>query len=201
MKRLAVLASGNGTNLQAIIDNIRKGALRGARVVLVVSDREKARALRRAAAAGIPASFEDPRKFPGRAAYDGHLVKVLRKARVDYVVLAGFMRILSPVFVRAFKNRVLNIHPALLPAFRGTDSIARAHRYGVRVTGVTVHFVDEKTDNGPVILQEAVAVRDTDSVAALEARIHRVEHRLYTQALQKLAAGRLRVRGRRVLTR
>jgi len=201
MKRLAVFASGNGTNLQAIIDNVRKRVLRGAAVVLVISDQKKAFALKRARRAGIPTLYADPKRFAGRSAYDACLVEALKKARVDYVVLAGFMRILSPGFIRAYKNRILNIHPALLPAFKGEEAIPRAHRYGVKVTGVTVHFVDDKMDHGPVILQEAVPVADADSVAQLEARIHLVEHRLYTQALQKLVDGRLRIKGRRVLSR
>ena len=200
MKRLAVLASGHGTNLQAIINNVKKGSIK-ADLVLVISDQQKAFALKRAQRAGIPTLYADPKKLAGRSAYDAYLVKVLKKARVDYVILAGFMRILSPSFIRAYKNKVLNIHPALLPAFKGVDVIQRAYRYGAKVTGVTVHFVDEKTDHGPIILQEPVPVSETESVAELEARIHRVEHRLYTQALQMLVSGRLRVRGRRVLSR
>jgi len=200
MKRLAVLASGRGTNLQAIIDNVKKGAIK-ANLVLVISDQKKAFALTRAQRAGIPTLYVDPKGFAGRGAYDARLVKALKKARVDFVVLAGFMRILSPAFIRAFKFKVLNIHPALLPAFKGVDAIRRAYRYGAKVTGVTVHFVDEKMDHGPIILQEPVPVAQGDSVAELEARIHQVEHRLYTQAIQMLVAGRLRIAGRRVLVR
>ncbi len=199
MKNLAVLASGRGTNLQAIIDNVKKGSIK-ARLALVISDQEKAFALKRARRAGIPTLYADPKRFAGRSAYDAYLVKALKKARVDYVILAGFMRILSPAFIRAYKNRILNIHPALLPAFKGVEAIPRAYRYGVRVTGVTVHFVDEEMDHGPIILQEPVTVSANESVAELEARIHRVEHRLYAQALQKLVAGRLRITGRRVLS-
>jgi len=200
MKNIAVLASGNGTNLQAIIDNIRKGVLRGARIVLVLSDQERAFALKRAQRVGIPCLYLDPGKFSGRAAYDRALAAELKKARVDIVVLAGFMRLLSPFFVRAYKNKILNIHPALLPAFKGVHSIRRAFSSGVKVTGVTVHFVDEEMDNGPIILQEAVTIGDTESIGCLEARIHRVEHKLTTRAIKKMVAGCLRVKGRRVLS-
>ncbi len=200
MKNLAVLASGRGTNLQAIIHSVKKGFIK-ADLVLVISDRKKAFALKRARRAGIEALYADPKRFSSREAYDRYLVGTLKKARVDYVILAGFMRILSPSFIRAYKNKILNIHPALLPAFKGVDAIPRAYRYGVKVTGVTVHLVDEATDHGPIILQEPVPVSDTQSVAELEARIHRVEHRLYPQAIARLLSGTLKVKGRRVLSR
>jgi phosphoribosylglycinamide formyltransferase-1 len=200
MKNIAVLASGNGTNLQAIIDNIKKGLL-SVDLVLVVSDRRAAFALKRAEKAGIRAVFIDPKSFGSRQAYEEELVRVLGKARVDYVILAGFMRILGSYFVKKFRNKILNIHPALLPAFKGMGSIKEAARYGVKVTGVTVHFVDEKTDHGPIIAQEAVDIRDHESVEDLEARIHKVEHQLYSDAIRKVLSGKLVVRGRRVVSK
>jgi len=200
VKNLAVLASGRGTNLQAIIHSVKKGFLK-ADLVLVISDQKRAFALKRAQRAGIPTLYVDPKRFAGRAAYDRYLIRALKKARVDYVILAGFMRILGPCFIRAYKDKILNIHPALLPAFKGVDAIQRAYRYGVKVTGVTVHLVDDKMDHGPIILQEPVPVSQTGSVAELEARIHRVEHRLYPQAIARLLSGTLKAKGRRVLSR
>ncbi len=198
MKKIAVFASGNGTNLEAIIRHIRKGTL-AAKLVLVVSDRKDAFALKRARKAGIPAVAVEPREFSSRQSYEEHLLGLLRKAGVGLVVLAGFMRILSPFFVNRYRNKILNIHPALLPAFKGVDAIGEAYRYGVKVTGVTVHFVDEKMDHGPIVAQEAVAIRDGESLASLEARIHRVEHEIYSEAIGKVLRGKVSLRGRRVV--
>lgn len=200
LKNIAVLASGKGTNLQAISDNIRKGALR-ANLVVVISDRKDAFALKRARRAGVKALFIDPGSFGSRQAYDRELVAALKKERVDLVILAGFMRILSPFFVKSFHNRILNIHPALLPSFKGMDAIKDAYRYGSKVTGVTVHFVDQKMDHGLIIAQEAVAISDTETLAALEARIHKIEHSIYTEAIRKVLAGKIWVQGRRVICR
>jgi phosphoribosylglycinamide formyltransferase-1 len=198
MKNIAVFVSGNGTNLQAIIDNIRRGALKAC-LALVVSDNPKAFALKRAEKAGVKTLYADPKKFASRRDYEAFLVAALRKEMVGLVVMAGFMRIVSPYFVRSFKNRIVNIHPALLPAFKGMDAIKEAYRYGARVTGVTIHFVDEKVDHGPIILQEAVLIREGESVARLEERIHEVEHRIYSQAIARVLSGKAVVRGRRVV--
>lgn len=198
MKNIAVFVSGNGTNLQAIIDHIRRGVLK-ARVSLVVSDNPKAFALKRAKKAGVKTLYVDPKKFASRQDYEAVLVAALKKEKVDLVVMAGFMRIVSPYFVRSYKNRIVNIHPALLPAFKGMDAIKEAYHSGAKVTGVTVHFVDEKVDHGPVILQEAVQITEGESLARLEERIHEVEHRVYTQAIAKVLSGRAVVRGRRVI--
>lgn len=200
MKNIAVFASGNGTNLQAIIDNIRKGRLR-ARLRLVVSDKKDALALRRAKRAGIKTLFLDPKNFASRQAYEKELIARLKKEEVGLVVLAGFMRILSPFFIKAYKKKILNIHPALLPAFKGAEAIQDAFSYGVKVTGVTVHFVDEKVDHGPIILQESVIVSDAETLAQLEEKIHRVEHRLYTEAIGEVLSGCLIRRGRKVSRR
>ena len=198
--RLGVLASGRGSNLQAILDACRDGRLQ-ARVVLVLSDRPHAQALERARQAGVEARWVDPRAVPGREAYDRELSRLLEAAGVELVCLAGFMRILSPWFVRRWPQRILNIHPSLLPAFPGKDAQAQAIAYGVRISGCTVHFVDEQVDSGPIVLQAAVPVLQEDTPETLAARILEQEHRLYVEAIALYAQGRLRVEGRRVLIR
>lgn len=197
---IAVLCSGQGTNLQALLDAARRGALR-ARVALVISDRQEAYVLRRARRSGVEARYVNPRDFPTRADYERTLIHLCERHGVRLICLAGFMRLLSPVFVRRFRHRILNIHPALLPAFPGAHAIRDALRWGARVTGVTVHFVDEEVDHGPIILQEAVPINRGETEARLLRRVHRVEHRLYAQAVGLMLAGRLRVDGRRVRVR
>ena len=194
---LAVLCSGQGTNLQAILDATRSGRLR-ARVALVISDRKDAKALTRARRAGVTARFMDPRGHPTRASYERTLIRLCEAHRVRLICLAGFMRILSPVFVHRFRHRILNIHPALLPAFPGSHAIRNTLRWGAKVTGVTVHLVDEHVDHGPIILQEALAIRPGETEASVLARIHRLEHRLYPKAIGLVLSGKVRVRGRRV---
>jgi phosphoribosylglycinamide formyltransferase-1 len=193
-----VCCSGEGTNLQALLDAARRGRLR-ARVALVISDRPGARALRRAARAGVEARHVDPKRYPTRAAYERALIRLCEAREIRLVCLAGFMRILSPVFVRRYRHRILNIHPALLPAFPGAHAVRDALVWGANVTGVTVHLVDEQVDHGPILLQEAVAVRPGDTEAALLARVHRVEHRLYPRAVALMLSGRVRVHGRRAV--
>lgn len=180
---IAVCCSGNGTNLQAILSAIRRRALK-ARISVMVSDNPRAHALARAHRAKIPAVVMDPRRFRSREAFDRALARVVDRAGARLIVLAGFMRILSPWFVRRYRGRILNIHPALLPAFPGTHAVRDALTHGVKVTGVTVHFVDEEVDHGPIVAQAAVPVREGDSVEGLHARIHRLEHRLYPRAIQ-----------------
>lgn len=197
LPRLAVLCSGAGTNLHAILTAIHRGFLR-AQVVLVVSDRPDALALQRARRAGAPTAVLLPTDHPSRAAYDAALARLLRQSRAEWIILAGFMRILTPGFVRRFPRRILNVHPALLPAFRGAHAVRAALSYGVKTTGVTIHFVEAAVDAGPVIAQAVVPVRPGDTEATLLARVHRVEHQLYPQAIQGAVSGRLRVRGRRV---
>ncbi|HEX9780069.1 MAG TPA: phosphoribosylglycinamide formyltransferase [bacterium] len=189
---VAVFCSGQGTNLQAILDAVRARRLR-ARVPIVISDRPNARALARAGNAG---RFIDPKGFPSSAAYEWALIRLLEAERVKLVCLAGFMRMLSPVFVRRFRNRILNIHPALLPSFPGAHAVRDALEWGAKVTGVTVHLVDEQVDHGPILLQEAVPVRSRDTEASLLRRVHAVEHRLYPEAVRLMLGGRVRVRGR-----
>ena len=194
---IAVFCSGRGTNLQAILDATRTGRLH-ARVALVVSDRPEAPALARARRAGADARYVDPRRYPTRAAYERELIRLCESSGARLICLAGFMRILSPVFVRRFRRRILNIHPALLPAFPGAHAVRDALAWGVKVTGVTVHVVDEDVDHGPIVLQEAVAVAPHDTEASVRARLHRVEHRLYPRAIALMVSGRVRVEGRRV---
>ena len=200
MKNIAVFASGNGTNLQAIIDHIAKGSLR-ANLALVLSDRQDAFALKRARRAGVNALYVDPKKFETRRDYEAFIVGLLKEKKVDLVVLAGFMRILSPYFVKKYRNRILNIHPALLPAFKGGSAIQDAFRYGAKVTGVTVHFVDEKVDHGPIIAQEPVSIRDRETVKQLEARIHRLEHKIYSEAIASVLSRRFVIKQRRIILR
>src|SRR6266511_537081 len=192
--RIAVLASGTGTNLQALLDD----PFAGRRIALVVSDRAGAVALERARSRGVPAVFLDPASFPGRDAYGTALLALLREHAIGLVVMAGFMRILSAPVVREFEGRMLNVHPSLLPAFPGAHAVAEALAWGARVTGVTVHLVDEEVDHGPIVFQEAVEILPGDDWDALEARVHEVEHRLLPRAVRALAEGRIRVEGRRV---
>jgi phosphoribosylglycinamide formyltransferase-1 len=196
--RVGVLASGRGSNLQAILDATRRPGF-PARVVVVISDRERAQALARARAAGVDAVFVNPKDFADREAYDVALVRELEGRRVGLVCIAGFMRILSPAFVRAFAGRALNIHPSLLPAFPGLHAQRQALEYGVKVAGATVHFVDEGVDTGPIVLQSSVPVEPGDTEDTLAARILAEEHRLYPGAVRLFAEGRLRIVGRRVI--
>jgi phosphoribosylglycinamide formyltransferase-1 len=193
--RVAVLASGEGSNLQALLDHPGVGP----RVALAISDRGDAQALDRARHAGVTAVHLDPRAFPDRAAHDGALVTLLRDHGIDLACLAGYMRILSPVAVRAFWERIVNVHPSLLPAFPGAHAIREALEWGVKVTGVTIHVVDEDVDHGPILAQEAVRVREDDDEQSLRARIQEVEHRLYPETVNLLIAGHIHVRGRRAL--
>jgi len=195
---IAVFVSGNGSNLQAIIDSVKNGKLKCG-IALVVSDKKDAYALKRAKKAGIQTFVLDKKGFNTREDYDKSLINQLERKNVDLVVLAGFMRLLSPYFVEKYKNRIMNIHPALLPSFKGTHGIEDAFNFGVKITGVTVHFVDEKLDNGPIILQEQVLIGKNDTLDSLEERIHQVEHRLYPQAIKLYQEGKVTVKGRRVI--
>ncbi len=194
--RLGVLVSGGGTNLQSILDAVRAGAL-DAEVRLVLSNRPKAGGLERARAAGVPALAISHRRFETREAFDAALVEALREHGVEWVALAGFMRVLTPTFLRAFPGRVVNIHPALLPAFPGVEAQHQAWDYGVKVAGCTVHFVDEGVDTGPILGQVAVPVLDDDDAERLRLRILAEEHALYPRVLQWLAEGRVVREGRR----
>lgn len=194
--RLGVLASGTGSNLGAILDACASGKV-AAKVAVVISNLPGAKALERAQAAGVPAVLL-PHAGLKRDAYDARIVEELRRHEVGLVCLAGFMRILSPLLLRAFENKILNIHPSLLPSFPGLHAVKQALDAGVRVSGCTVHLVDEGTDTGPVVVQAAVPVLDGDDEAALSARILAQEHRCYPRAIALWAEGRVKVEGRRV---
>lgn len=194
---IAVFVSGRGTNLAAIIKALKKGIIK-ASLSLVISDNKDAYALKRAKRAKIKAVFIDPKHSASREDYDAEIIKVLEAENIDLIVLAGFMRIISSVLIKRFPNKILNIHPALLPSFKGTHAIKDAFDYGVKVTGVTVHFVNEKMDSGPIILQQSLKIRDDDSLEALEAKIHKIEHKLYPEAIKLFVEGKLKVEGRGV---
>jgi phosphoribosylglycinamide formyltransferase-1 len=194
MSRLAlgVLVSGTGTNLQAILDAIAEGRL-NATVRVVISNKPGVLALERAAKAAVPTATIPHKEYPSRDAFDLALVETLREHGVEWVVLAGFMRVLTKTMLGAFPNRIVNIHPALLPAFPGVDAQRQAIEYGVKVSGCTVHLVDEGTDTGPILLQRAVPVLDSDDESALRQRILKEEHALLIEALSRIADGRLEV--------
>jgi phosphoribosylglycinamide formyltransferase-1 len=195
---IGVLISGGGTNLQSIIDAIEAKQL-DARIAVVLSNKADAYGLVRAKNHGIPAEILDHKQFPSREAYDQAVVDLLQTRGVELVVLAGFMRLLSPVFVKAYSNRIMNIHPALLPSFPGLHAQRKTLEHGARFSGCTVHFVNEECDEGPIIIQAVVPVFSDDSAEALAARILKQEHLIYPRAIQLYAEGRLHVVGRRVL--
>jgi len=196
--RVVVLVSGGGTNLQSLLDAGWTGALGAAEIVGVISNKPGVRALERAAAAGVAARVVDHRGFAERAAFDSALKAEVQSLGADLVVLAGFMRVLTETFLAGFEDRVINIHPSLLPAFTGVKAQAQALHHGVKITGCTVHFVDAGLDSGAIISQAAVPVLDDDTEESLQARILAEEHRLLPAAVADLAAGRLRREGRRV---
>jgi len=195
--RVAILASGSGSNAQRLFDLNRAGTL-NIDPVLLICNRPGARALERAAQAGVPFLMLDHTKEADRERYDRSLVAALKDARAELIVMAGYMRLVTPFFLNSFPGQVINIHPALLPSFPGVRGAAEALEYGVRLAGCTVHFVDEIMDHGPVIIQAAVPVNPDDDLAALQTRIHALEHRIYPQAVQWVAEKRVHVEGRRV---
>ena len=196
--KLAVLASGYGSNLQAIIDATKRGVIDG-RVVLVISDQRDAYALKRADKHPIESHYLNATNYACREDYDSAVIVLLKDRGIDLVVLAGYMRLLSPVFIDAFPGRIMNIHPSLLPSFPGLGGVGQALKYGVKVSGCTVHFVDENLDTGPIILQEAVPVYDDDTEESLHQRIHSVEHRLYPKAIQLFVQGKISIEGRKCI--
>ncbi len=194
---LGVLVSGSGSNLQAIID-ASEAPEYPARIAVVISNKKEAFALERAKKAKIPTIVLEHQNYASREDYDRELVRHLQEHGIDLVVLAGFMRILSPTFIQAFPDKIMNIHPALLPAFPGTHAIQQAFDYGVTVTGVTVHFVDQGMDTGPIILQKEVLVSSQETLETLMEKIHLAEHTIYPQAIQLFAENRLALSGRKV---
>ena len=202
MTNIGVLISGRGSNLQAIMDEVAAGTL-NAKIAIVISNRPDAAGLDRARKAQIPTlvlEHADRAAFPTREDYDRRLVRELKDRGVELVCLAGFMRRLSPPFIEAFQNAILNIHPSLLPAFPGMDAAHQAWDHGVKVTGATVHFVTAGLDDGPIVLQEAVPVRDTDTAETLAARILEKENDLYPRAIRRVLDGGWRLEGRRFIT-
>ena len=197
MKRLGILISGRGSNFEAIADNIAKDEL-DAEIAVVISNRAQARGLETALARGLSAVCL-PSKGLDREVYDRMLAAELHRHSVDLVCLAGFMRLLSAGFIREFPDRILNIHPSLLPSFPGLDAQHQALAHGVKITGCTVHFVDENLDAGPIVIQAAVPILDLDTEETLSARILQQEHRIYSEAIGIVIAGKYRVEGRRVL--
>ena len=200
MVNLGVLVSGRGSNLQAIIDHIEAGRVH-AQIKIVISNIPDVFALERAKKHGIPSLVISHRGYRKREAFDQKLVEILQAHEVELAILAGYMRIITPVLLRAFPMRVMNIHPALLPSFPGTHVWQAEVDYGVKFAGCTVHFVDEGTDTGPIIIQAVVPVYDDDTAETLNARILKQEHKIYSQAIQLYAEGRLEIQGRRVLAK
>jgi phosphoribosylglycinamide formyltransferase 1 len=199
LKKLGILLSGRGSNFEAIADSIQAGKLH-AEIAIVISNRADAPGLESAKRRGLNAQLI-PSKGRVREEHDADVIMALKKAEVDLICLAGYMRLLSPDFIRAFSNRIINIHPSLLPAFPGMDAQKQAVEYGVKVTGCTVHFVDEHLDHGPIILQKTVPVLDRDDVQALSARILEQEHTAYSEAIGLLLSGEVEIQGRAVVRR
>lgn len=196
--KIAVLASGSGTNLQAIIDSVKANKIENCEIVVVISNKESAFALERARKEGIEAVYVNYKEFNSREDYDKRIVDIMKEKGVGLVILAGYLKWITPYFVESFRNRILNIHPSLLPSFKGLEGIEQAFNYGVKVTGVTVHFVDETEDGGAIILQENVRIEEEDTLEKLAEKIHKVEHRLYPEAINLFIKGRLKIEGRKV---
>lgn len=196
-KRIAVFASGYGSNLQALIDFNEKDDLNGD-IVLVFSNNADAFALKRARKHKIKAVHMDPGEYTSREEFEKEILTVLDKNGIDLIVLAGYMFLLTPLLINAYKDRILNIHPALLPSFKGTHGIKDAYEYGVKISGVTVHFVDEELDNGPIVMQAPVYIDSEDSIESFEEKIHGVEHKLYPLAVKLFCLNKLKITGRKV---
>jgi phosphoribosylglycinamide formyltransferase-1 len=194
---IAIFASGRGTNFSAIVRAKKLGKL-SANISLLICDNPRALVIGKAKRAGVQVLLTKRRDFASKRDFEDRIIQRLKEAGIDLIVMAGFMRMLSPEFVQRFKFKILNIHPALLPSFKGTQAIEDAFNYGVKVAGVTVHFVDQEMDHGPIILQVPVKINDNDTLESLEAKIHKIEHKLYPEAVRLFVEGRLRVEGRRV---
>ncbi|MCA9399597.1 MAG: phosphoribosylglycinamide formyltransferase [Candidatus Omnitrophica bacterium] len=197
MKKFAVFASGNGSNLQAIIEAVKAGDIK-AELALVFSDNYKAYALKRAEEAGIPTLSLRPKDYTNKQSFERDLVIYLKERDIDFIVLAGYMRLLTSYFIKQYPQKILNIHPSLLPAFKGRNGIKDAFTYGCKVTGVTVHFVNEKMDNGPIIMQDSLKIYEKDTLESLAEKIHQLEYKIYPKAIALYVEDRLNVRGRKV---
>lgn len=194
---IAVFASGRGTNFSAIARAVKKGRLK-ANLALLVCDNPDAAVIQRARRSGVKVSLVKREDFTAKADFENKIIQHLEEEGIELIALAGFMRMLSPEFVSRYRNKIINIHPALLPSFKGENGIKDAFEHGAKVTGVTVHFVDEKMDHGPVILQSAVKIEEKDTLETLEKKIHKTEHKLYPEAIQLFIEGRLKLEGRKV---
>lgn len=199
--KIAVLVSGSGTNLQTLIEQLHQDETSGIEIAVVISDRPKAYALTRAERASIPTHVVKTQDFENRLDFDAEISRLIEHHTAELVVLAGFMKLFQPPFVRKYRNRIINVHPTLLPAFPGAHPVADTLAYGVKFTGVTVHFVDEGVDTGPIIAQAVVPVLDTDDEASLHNRIQVEEHKLYPQVIKWYAEGKLKVKGRKVIVK
>lgn len=193
---IAVFASGRGSNFSALIKAVKSGKIK-ASLSLLVCDNPKAGVLGRAKRAGVRVALVKREDFASKKDFEAEIIRNLEENNIDLIALAGFMRLLSPEFVEKYRGRILNIHPALLPSFKGTEAIKDAFDYGVKVTGVTVHFVDEKMDHGPVVLQKEVPIKEDDTPESLGKRIHKVEHRLYPEAVKLFVEGKIKPEGRK----
>ncbi|SEO71889.1 phosphoribosylglycinamide formyltransferase-1 [Paenibacillus sophorae] len=199
--RIAVFASGQGSNFAALTQAQREGRLGGGTIELLVSDRPEAPVAQRAQEAGIPSLLLRPKDFESREEYETRIIEELQRREIGLIVLAGYMRLITPMLLSPYEGRIINIHPSLLPAFAGKDAIGQALAYGVKLTGVTVHFVDGGMDTGPVIAQRALTVKDGDTADTLAERIHRVEYELYPEVVAAFAAGKIELDGRMVKVR
>ncbi|WP_025698155.1 phosphoribosylglycinamide formyltransferase [Paenibacillus forsythiae] len=199
--RIAVFASGQGSNFAALAQAQREGRLGGGVIKLLVSDRPEAPVAQRAQEAGISSLLLRPKEFDSRELYEARIVEELKQREIGLIVLAGYMRLITPVLLAPYEGRIINIHPSLLPAFAGKDAIGQALAYGVKLTGVTVHFVDGGMDTGPVIAQRALTVEDGDTADSLAERIHRVEYELYPEVVAAFAAGKIKLDGRKATVR
>ena len=198
LKNIAIFASGRGSNFSAIASAIKNKRIR-ANLALLVCDNPKAFVLKKAGKAKVKAVLLRRPDFSCKKDFEVEIIKHLRENNIDLIVLAGYMRILSAEFVNKYRGRIINIHPSLLPAFKGEEGIKDAFVHGVKVTGVTVHFVDEYMDNGAIIVQQALPIKEKDSMMALEAKIHKIEHKLYPEAIKLFVEGKLRIKGRKVI--
>ncbi|MBU1998191.1 MAG: phosphoribosylglycinamide formyltransferase [Candidatus Omnitrophota bacterium] len=198
MENIAVFASGKGTNFTAIAKAVKSGLVK-ANLSLLVCDQPKALVLKRAKKEGIKSIVIQRGGFKKRPDFENKIVAALKKEKIGLIVLAGFMRILSPAFIKLYRGKILNIHPSLLPSFKGSNAIKDAFNYGAKLTGVTVHFIDELVDHGPIILQKEVLIKNNDTLPMLEKRIHNLEHKLYPQAIRLFLKGGLKIKSRRVL--
>ncbi len=197
MKNVAVFASGRGSNFSAIIKAVKKGKIKG-NLAILVCDNHEAGAISRARRAKVKVAVVKRKDFASKPDFENKIIQTLKDNKIDLIVLAGFMRLLSPEFVREYSGKIINIHPSILPAFKGEQAIKDAFDYGVKFTGVTVHFVDEEMDHGPIILQGALKIEENDTLEKLEVKIHKLEHKLYPVAIELFLEGKLRILGRKV---